>query len=243
MLPNVSIKESHGVKYMLFDSKDFKNSDFITHMVRVTGQYELDLVFAAEQALLNSNGGTILDIGANFGTFAIPIAKRNPELTILAFEPQRIIFNQLCGNAILNSLDNVYTYNFAISDKEDTILIETPNYNTEINIGAFSFDSLVKEKCPTTTGEKELINLITIDSLNLTNVALLKIDVEGMELSVIKGALETIEKCNFPPLIFEAWHQFDWYKERKEELINFVESLGYELTIPCENNFLAVYKK
>lgn len=239
MLPNVSIKESYGVKYMIFDSKDFKSSDFITHMVRITGQFELDLVLAAEQALLKSNNGIVLDIGANFGTFSIPFAKRNSNMVVMAFEPQRIIFNQLCGNVILNSLDNVFTYNFAISDTEDSILTITPDYNREINIGGFSFDPLVKEKCPTTKGEEELINIITIDSLDLSNVVFIKIDVEGMELNVLKGALETIKRCNYPPIIFEAWHQFDWYEQRKKELLDFVRDLGYNLTMPYENNFLA----
>lgn len=242
MLPNVSIRESNDVKYMLFDSKDFQNSDFITHMVRVTGQYELDLVVAAEKALAKSKNGIILDVGANFGTFAMPMAKRNRNMVVMAFEPQRIIFNQLCGNAILNSLDNVYTYNLAVGDKEDSMVVTTPDYNKEINIGAFSFDPLVKEQCPTTKGEEELINIITIDSLNLDNVVFIKIDVEGMELNVLKGALETIKKCNYPSLIFEAWNQFDWYKERKEELLEFVKNLGYKLTMPCQNNYLAVHK-
>jgi hypothetical protein len=73
-------------------------------------------------------------------------------------------------------------------------------------------------------------------------VRLIKIDVEGLELDVIKGAQETILRSNYPSLIFESWTQHEWWDEKREELFSYVKDLGYEISSPYENNFLAVYK-
>jgi len=59
-------------------------------------------------------------------------------------------------------------------------------------------------------------------------VGLIKIDVEGLELRVLKGALEVLRQNQLPPLLFECWSGARYQKE-KEALLEFVESLGYEI--------------
>lgn len=234
MLPTTKIINARGIKYMLFDSPDF-----ITHMVNITGQFELELVTATEE-VLQGKPGVVLDIGANLGTYTIPLALRNPNLSVISFEPQQAIFYQLCGNIALNGLENVDAYNIAISDKTDTIELAMPDYNKEENIGGFSLDPFVKSKTPTTEGIKRLVDVTTIDDLNLDNVCMIKIDVEGLEYNVLQGAQETLKRCNYPALIFEAWTQYDWWEDKKKELFDYVEGMGYEITSPYVNNFLAV---
>lgn len=236
MLPQVKIINAHGIKYILFESPDF-----ITKMVNMTGQFELDLVFATEQ-VLNGRSGIVLDIGANLGTYTIPLAARNPNLDIISFEPQQAIYYQLCGNVSINSLENVTAYNIAVGNTIDTIEIAMPDYMKEENIGAFSLDPFVKTKTPTTAGRNRLVDIVTVDSLELENVCMIKIDVEGLEIDVLKGAEKTIVSSGYPPIIFEAWTQYDWWEDKKEELFNYVKNMGYELTSPYVNNFLAVKK-
>jgi len=236
MLPSTKIINSNGIKYMLFESPDF-----ITHIVNITGQFEIELVAATEKAI-QGKGGIVLDIGANLGTYTIPLAARNPHLEIISFEPQQAVYYQLCGNIALNSLENVTAYNIAVGDKEETIELAMPDYTKEDNIGLFSLDPFVKSKTPTTVGKVRPVDVITIDSMNLDFVQMIKIDVEGLEINVLKGAQETIVRCGYPPIIFEAWTQYDWWEDRKQELFDYIENMGYELSSPYVNNFLAIKK-
>jgi hypothetical protein len=70
-------------------------------------------------------------------------------------------------------------------------------------------------------------------------VSLIKIDVEGMELEVIEGAVDTINRCS-PMLIFEAWDT-DWFAVHRTKVMQFVESLGYSLTV-MNDDIIAIKK-
>jgi FkbM family methyltransferase len=182
--------------------------------------------------------GLVLDIGANLGTFCVPLARKIPKLKFHAFEPQRIIYYQLCANTIINSLDNLYTYEAGLSNQEADIELEVPDYTAETNIGAFSIDKKVREneyECKT-SGGKEKIILMTLDSIGFENVRLIKIDVEGHELEVIKGGIETIKANNYPPIIFEAWTWKPWYQEKRTALFEYLQGHGYEIQQLGENN-------
>ena len=65
---------------------------------------------------------------------------------------------------------------------------------------------------------------------------MIKIDVEGMELKVLKGSLDTLEKNNYPPFIFEAWTWKPFYQARRQELYDYLNELGYNIIVFGENN-------
>ena len=56
-----------------------------------------------------------VSVGANMGTVTVPMAEAHPMYEIHAWEPQRVVFQQLCGNVALNHCHNVYAYNKAVS--------------------------------------------------------------------------------------------------------------------------------
>ena len=58
---------------------------------------------------------------------------------------------------------------------------------------------------------------------------MIKIDVEGMELKVLKGAAITLEKNNYPPIIFEAWTWKPFYQARRKELYDYLNEIGYNI--------------
>jgi hypothetical protein len=122
--------------------------------------------------------------------------------------------------------------------------VNVPDYKNETNIGAFSLDEEVRSHddylCKT-QGLQEQIHIRTLDGMTIENVRLIKIDVEGMEFDVIKGGLETIKKNGYPPILFEAWQHKEWFLPRRQELVSFLESLGYEITCTGEDNY-AIYK-
>ena len=74
------------------------------------------------------------------------------------------------------------------------------------------------------------------------NVRLIKIDVEGHELEVIKGSYKTLKQNNYPPIIFEAWTWKPWYQEKRKELFEYLQSMGYSIKEMGQNN-LAIRNK
>jgi FkbM family methyltransferase len=232
MLPNCQLVKVDGTQFLVF-----KGSDLISNHLK-KALYENDIHQLALKLLINEPDGLVLDIGANLGTFCVPLARKIPKLKFHAFEPQRLISYQLCANVIINSLDNVYTYELALSNKDASIDLEMPNYAAETNIGAFSIDSEVRKneyEC-STVNTTDRIDLIPLDFLTFDNIRLIKIDVEGHELEVLQGGFETIKRNNYPPIIFEAWTWKPWYQEKRQEVFKYLTDLGYKIRELGENN-------
>ncbi|MFM0068702.1 FkbM family methyltransferase [Paraburkholderia aspalathi] len=59
-------------------------------------------------------------------------------------------------------------------------------------------------------------------------VRMIKIDVEGLELQVLKGGLGTLRRNHYPPIIAEAWTN-EWFRERRAELLGWLTGLGYQI--------------
>jgi len=239
MLPNCELVNVFGTQYLVF-----KGNDLISNALK-QGGYEVEVFAIAQQILQKHKDGTVLDIGANLGSFTLPLAKANPHMTFHSFELQRVIYYQLCANTLINGLDNVHCHNFGLSNKRDRFELVVPDYGTETNIGAFSIDKEVREteyECPT-KGKTETMVVFPLDDGQHKNVRLIKIDVEGHELEVLKGAKKTLKENNYPPIIFEAWDWKPWYAKRREELFDYLKDLGYEITQGKNSNNLAQHPK
>ncbi len=149
----------------------------------------------------------VLDIGAHAGSHTILYKSINPNLTIYSFEPQKNMFDLLSYNVELNSLKDVYLYNKALGHKNfktslsnksvepDREFEVSYDLGTPSNLGGIGFG-----------GGGEIVDVDTIDSLNLTSCDYIKIDVEGAENLVLIGGINTISK--FKPIIwFESNHK------------------------------------
>jgi FkbM family methyltransferase len=215
----------------------FKGGDLISNHLK-KALYENDIHQLALKLLINEPDGLVLDIGANLGTFCVPLARKIPKLKFHAFEPQRIIGYQLGANVIINSLDNVFINTVALSDKYDILNPIMPDYSVESNIGAFSIDAEVRKNDYECNSRGVIQEIVTypLDDFVFTDVKLIKIDVEGHELEVLQGAKMTIEENNYPPIIFEAWTWKPWYQEKRQEVFKHLTDLGYKIRELGENN-------
>ena len=177
------------------------------------GQYSEDEVILFKG--LCEKGDIVVEVGANFGAHTLPLSKMVGESgKVFAFEPQRIIFQSLCANISLNSLSNVFCFQKAVSSKKSKLFIPLTNYKVEGNFGGISMKKSGSEEVEVV----KLDNFLELDSLKL-----LKIDVEGMEIEVLKGAKKMIKQ--FSPFLFVENDRFDKHKN----LITFIDGLGYNM--------------
>ena len=243
MLPRVNRIECNEADYLLFATKDV-----ITNVLYNTGQWEQYLIEISKQFIRDSNNPIVIDVGANLGAYSIPLAKSIQDFggKVIGFEPQRIVYYQLCGNVILNRLDNYYAYNQAVGELNGEIQMPEIDYEKNHNIGAFSLDSEFRAQL---NMDKYMLNanfkipIITLNNLQLSHApSLIKIDVEGYELKVLKGAEGFLEKYNYPPLLFEAW-DFPSFDGERNNLLNFIKYLGYEVSLNINQEYVAQHSK
>lgn len=162
-----------------------------------------------------------VDIGAHIGLYTVPYARKAKH--VHAFECSPKSFNYLCTNIALNNLHyKVSKHNLALGDNTGTgtYYIQDP--------GDGGGNGLYVE------GETNVATLQvpvrTLDSFELDNIGIIKIDVEGYELQVIQGAVKTLVRNNFPPILFESWRPETPAKEQlRRELFAFISSLGYTI--------------
>jgi FkbM family methyltransferase len=239
MLPKVNTIKCEEADYLLFST-----DDAISNVLYKTGQWEQHLLTISRSLIQGVANPLILDIGANLGAYSIPIAKgiQNIGGKVIGFEPQRIIYYQLCGNIIINRLDNYEAINKAIGDFEGEIEIPYINYENNINIGAFSLEDKYRKKLNIDMymmKDKYRVPITKLNSLITEKFpALIKIDVEGLELNVLKGAESFLESSCYPPILFEAW-DFDWFREDKQRLLNFLSYLGYKVSLNLHQEYVA----
>jgi FkbM family methyltransferase len=238
----------HGkfdVKYHVVDGRDL-----ISNTLRRQGVYEPELLSVTGDALQALGApehlqGRVLDVGANIGTYTLPLAKFYTALQFVCFEPQLPICALLRKNIELNQLNNVVTHAIGLSDAARELTVTLPDYGTEPNIGAFSLDAEVQahDYELKTRGEPQSMELRTLDSFAFRDVRLLKVDVEGLELQVLRGARQTLVQNDFPSILFEAWTWKPWYAERRRSLIAWVEALGYRVQSFGSFNNLATHPR
>ncbi len=209
--------------------------DYISQALMEKGQWEKFLVDFIG-VLLRERPGDVLDIGANLGAIAVPVARAFPDSHVYCFEAQRFVYQQLCGNAVLNNLPNIYPFHLAIGGPEDDgqmMDVPIPDYARDDNIGAISVDSRVNAHEGKTYERHEKVALAAVDSLGLANISVIKIDIEGYEYKALRGMERMLAANGYPSIIFEIWRdeKYPWMKEEKEAMRAFLEKLGYKVTI------------
>jgi FkbM family methyltransferase len=151
-----------------------------------------------------------VDIGAHVGLWARVLCDHFSR--VLAFEP---VFTD-CFRRNLEDKSNVTLYPVALSDRSGSVEMEV----NEGNSGSTHVASVP-------TGRGETVPTATLDSYGLADVDLIKIDVEGWEYRVLRGAGETLLRCR-PVVIFEHKGHEKAYQETQGS-VEYLRTLGAEL--------------
>jgi len=162
---------------------------------------------------LVSPGDIVVEAGANIGAHTVLLARLAGNMgAVLAFEPQPMLFQTLCANLALNNIINVRTEKQGLGDRVQTLHIPVLDYGAKHNFGGVSLD-LVDEGIA--------VPIKRLDSFNIQQCALIKIDVEGMERQVIEGGANMI--YNLRPMLYVENDR----REKSSELIKFLLAMDY----------------
>ena len=186
------------------------------------GEYsegEVDLF----KAVLNKES-YVVEVGANIGALTVPLAKICHEGKIFAFEAQKLLFQTLNANMALNSIRNVTTNCLIISDiKEANAFVQLKDQdlnleNKEVSLGSYHLSALQSTKKESAHKSQ----IISLDNFyGEPKLDFLKIDVEGMESEVLRGAKNLIEK--FKPTLYLENDR----KEKSKTLLELLFDLEY----------------
>lgn len=208
------------------------SNDWIGINITLRGLFEeehlQDLHHLFRNIDIDVSQSTAIDIGSNIGNHAIEFAKYFKK--VICYEPNPRAYDLLVTNT--KQLKNVEVFNWGCGSKEEFLELQE-NIN---NIGGSSAKYKIDKKNRVNIEIKPLDK--NLDSLK--NVMLLKIDVEGMEIDVLKGAEKTINK--FYPLICFEQHAADFLSHSHEtEVIDWLRNKGYKIyaiNMPKRKNIL-----
>ncbi len=175
--------------------------------------------------IINS-GDIIFDVGANIGIYSIVAGKKvGINGKVFAFEPAEWAQKRLLDNFKLNKLVNIKIITAGVSDLEgDTLfyLCEDDAYNS---LGENPMQKIIKE---------EMIKVITLDEFcrreNITRVNIIKIDTEGADYLVLKGAKNILSKKS-APIIFCEYNRYTQVNKRfkLKDMLDFLINLDYQV--------------
>ncbi|VXB53960.1 FkbM family methyltransferase [Burkholderia sp. 8Y] len=211
------------LSHSCFDADEVR---FVLDVLSMRRRYFGDGVFA-------------IDGGANIGVHSVEWARHMHGWgRVLSFEAQEVVYYALAGNLALNNCLNARARLAALGESSGEISIPQPDYFSAASFGSLELReratpeaigqtiSYDPDKCVT-------VPMVSIDSLTLERVDLMKLDVEGMELDVLQGASETIKRCA-PVMLVEV------LKNDEQVIRTFLGELGYTAFYSIGPNVLAL---
>jgi FkbM family methyltransferase len=163
-----------------------------------------------------------LDIGSNCGYYALFIAKTFPSTHVIAFEPIKKTYEKLVKNIHLNNLKKqIQTFNFGLSDTNDEVQMRTLIKKGFIQSGGFTVNDKNRELKTNETLLKADLKIGDEVIKYINKNLLIKIDVEGHEINVLKGLSRLINNN-------KIYMQIEIFHENKENIFNFLKKNDFK---------------
>lgn len=218
----------YGVGFQLLNSSTFDPEELSF------GKQLLD-----ERRSTYGEGVVVLDCGANIGVHTLEWSTfMSGWGFVFAIEAQEAVFYALAGNIVLNNCFNARAIWAAVGMSDNTeIGVPVLNHLMPASFGSLELHESENNEDigqPVDYSSTTPVQMITIDSMQLPRLDFIKMDIEGMELEGLAGALATIRRCK-PYLMIEQ------IKCNREDLNAFLSREGYAV-FPLGLNVVAVPK-
>lgn len=162
--------------------------------IRSAGTWEPDIGRVLRDAMPDRSGAVFLDVGANVGYFSRFIAQAYPGATIHAFEPHPLTYRVLRMNTWQYG-QRIRTWPVALSDCRGTVALSTSSNNLGDTKGIRVTDRLVASVIAPSIAFDELLGDVEVD--------LVKIDVQGAEMAVLRGMQGVISRSPSIRIVME----------------------------------------
>jgi FkbM family methyltransferase len=223
---------------MLVNRHDINQANALIKTCKGRDHHEIEMI-AKLFDIIAPQFGVFIDVGANMGTHTLGIARHlRGRGRVYSYEPQRLLFQMICGSLALNAMTNVFCMNEAVGAAPGKVAVPQFDYFKPMNFGSVEFGAEQRETLDQVRGDDpaktEFVPVSTIDHLDLVDVHVIKIDAEGMELEILDGAQATIARCS-PILLIE------YLKVDRERLLAILKGAGYQV-YAYDINVLAIPK-
>jgi FkbM family methyltransferase len=161
-------------------------------------------------------GRTFIDVGSHIGFYSMGLAPGFDR--VIAFEPSRFQYGWLRRNAALNAYDHVLCEHVALGDTPGSATLNVLSYEGGLNTLSPEVASFM------TVLDQYTVPVEVLDDRGLTDVDLLKIDVEGFEIPVLRGAARTIAASR-PVILIEVWAD----TVRRQQVRSVMNEMSYSL--------------
>jgi FkbM family methyltransferase len=200
----------------------------IGRAIYLSGRYEPSTMHVMQRLL--PEGGCFVDVGGNAGMFSLAAAaKVGVAGSVYVFEPSPREYKALRRNVELNALSNVTTLQQALSDSSGTTALRIAEvwHSGHNTLGeAFAYEDVE-------TTDHVVVQMTTLDEfardLSMDRLDLIKIDVEGAELKVLRGGRETLTRMR-PVVILELFDAALRKSGASADAVRaFFDDIGYTL--------------
>lgn len=204
MEDTVELKSKTGTFKMILE-----RPGLIEDLIAGAGGWEIGIVNRLSGLLKDE--GLFLDVGANIGYYTLYMASSFPNMKCIGFEPSPMIYKQFKRNVSENQFNNISAYDYAVGDfcgLTHFHVTGDTHYNRALSAVNY-YEHLENDF------KKISVKIVTLDSfLNKDlkkNVQIIKIDTQGFEYEVIRGALDIINQSK--PIICLESHSYSKHNE------------------------------
>jgi FkbM family methyltransferase len=208
------ITDVDGLQWILRDDSLAEDIDFGILLLKYNEPEE-------HKWFLNAvhKGGIFVDVGANVGGYSIRASKMGAK--VIAIEPDPDNFRIIKLNTELNNLSNIHLLNIAAGNKEELRQLYYGCDNAPVGYTLKQDEDIREAKCPI---EVKPLDVAVLPLLDDEWIDLLKVDVEGFEVEVLKGASNLLNRTRY--LMVEVIPSTE---AKLGEVQNLLRQMGFEL--------------